>query len=573
MFSVAVATTELDVIPMAITLVGGLALFLFGMEQMTAGFKAAAGDGLRKLLAKLTTNRFKAAATGAFVTAMVQSSSVTTVLVVGFISAGVMTLSQSVGVILGADIGSTVTAQIIAFKVTKYALVAVALGFGMTITGRREHIKQYGTMILGLGLVFFGMQLMSDATNPLRTYQPFIALMQRMDNPLWGIVIALVFTGLVQSSAATIGIVIVLSSQGLVTLENGIALAFGANIGTCVTALLAAIGKPREAVRAAVVHIMLKVVGVLLWFAFIEQLAEIARFVSPGSPDLEGTARLAAETPRQIANAHTLFNVANTAIFIWFTTPIAWLVKKLIPPQPVVEDGRIAPKYIDEMYLDSPSMAIDLTRRELARLGDLVLRMLRHAPPVVVAGQSSELNEVEEMDEDVDALYAAIVAYLSKLSQVDLTERQTKQLADLISIANHFEDVGDTVETNMVALGRERLRRRFEISAATQAKFAPFFAEATRSFELALQAVADDDEDAAREVIEMKGRIRSVADEVAAHLSLRLQSSDPHRVAAFSIENDLAEQLKRVYYFAKRIAKRIAREEVVEEDDRAPTAV
>ena len=567
------APEGLDVASMVIGLLGGLALFLFGLDQMTTGFKAVAGEGLRKLLAKLTTNRFSGALTGAFVTALLQSSSVTTVLLVGFVSAGLMTLSQSVGVIMGANIGSTVTAQIIAFKVTKYALIAVTLGFAMSFVGRHDKIKQYGAMVMGLGLVFFGMNMMSDATRPLRDYQPFIDLMQQMKNPLWGILIALVFTGLVQSSAATTGIVIVLATQGLVTLENGIALAFGANIGTCVTALLASIGKPREAVRAAAVHIMFNVLGVLLWVGFIDHLALFVRWISPVSAELEGVEALAADTPRQIANAHTVFNVANTVLFIWFTTPLALLAQKLIPSKPVVEAERIKPQFIDDMYLETPDMALELTRRELARLGDLVLDMLRKAPPIVMAGKADELAAVEQMDEDVDLLYGDIVAHLAELSQVELTSHETALMADLTSISNHIEDIGDTVETNMVSLGRERLRQQFQISDMTRQKFRPFFDEVTRSLELSIKAMLDDDEAAAQEVLEMKGQIRDLADDMSEHLRQRLRSPEGNRVAAFSIETDMAENLKRVYYFAKRIAKRIARAEDLERDEQTPTVV
>ena len=262
---------------------------------------------MKNILARLTMNRFSGVFAGAFITSIIQSSSVTTVLVVGFISAGLMTLSQSIGVILGADIGTTITAQIIAFKVTKYALALIAIGFALNFLGKRNSVKQTGAMLMGLGLIFFGMELMSNATRPLRTYEPFITMMTQMANPFWGILIGTVFTGLIQSSSATIGIVIVLASQGFISLEAGIALAFGANIGTCVTALLAAIGKPREAIQAAWVHVLFKVIGVLLWLAFIPQLAQFVRFISPEAEGLSGIARLGAETPRQIANAHTVF--------------------------------------------------------------------------------------------------------------------------------------------------------------------------------------------------------------------------------------------------------------------------
>ncbi|HOG04168.1 MAG TPA: Na/Pi symporter, partial [Accumulibacter sp.] len=233
---------------MTVELLGGLAIFLFGMLQMEEGLKAVAGERMKGILAKLTVNRFMGVGTGALVTAVIQSSSVTTVLVVGFISAGLMTLSQSVGVIMGANIGTTITAQIVAFKITKAALGMIAVGFAMLFIARSDRTKHYGEMLMGLGMVFFGMHVMSEAMEPLRSYQPFLDLMKSMDNPLVGVLIATAFTALIQSSSASTGIVIVMAGQGFISLQAGIALAFGANIGTCATALLAVIGKPREAV-------------------------------------------------------------------------------------------------------------------------------------------------------------------------------------------------------------------------------------------------------------------------------------------------------------------------------------
>ncbi|NNL99110.1 MAG: Na/Pi cotransporter family protein, partial [Gammaproteobacteria bacterium] len=270
---------------MVMGLLGGLALFLFGMEQMSDGLKAAAGNSMKTLLGRLTRNRVTAALTGATVTALIQSSSVTTVLVVGFVSAGLMTLPQSIGVIMGANVGTTVTAQIVAFKVEEAALLIIAVGFAMLFLSNNDRVKQYGNIIMGLGMVFFGMSTMSEAMEPLRTYQPFIDLMAKMENPLLGILAAAVFTAMVQSSSATTGIVIAMASQGLITLAAGIALIFGSNIGTCVTALLAAFGKSTEAVRVACVHVLFNVAGVLLWVMFIPQLAGIVAAVSPASPE------------------------------------------------------------------------------------------------------------------------------------------------------------------------------------------------------------------------------------------------------------------------------------------------
>ncbi len=308
--------SELKLGAILMGLVGGLALFLYGMEKLTDALKLLAGDRMKSLLAKMTSNRFKGVLTGATITATIQSSSVTTVLVVGFITAGLLSLRQSIGIIMGAEIGTTVTAQIIAFKVTKYSLILVAAGFFLSFVPKSAKLKSWGTMLMGLGLIFFGRELMKGATSPLRDYEPFINTMQNLRNPVVAVLFSATFTALIQSSSATTGVIIVLASQGFLTLEAGIALVFGANIGTCVTAFLASIGKPRAAVRAAMVHIMFNTTGVLLWISFIPYLADFIRSVSPVTEGLAGVATLKADTPRQVANAHTLFNVTNTLIFM-----------------------------------------------------------------------------------------------------------------------------------------------------------------------------------------------------------------------------------------------------------------
>jgi phosphate:Na+ symporter len=543
-------------------LLGGLALFLFGMDQMSDALKLVAGDGMKRVLAKLTTNRFSGLLAGTFVTAIIQSSSITTVLVVGFISAGLMSLTQSMGVILGADIGTTITAQIVAFKVTKYALALVAIGFALLFCFKNDRIKHYGHMIMGLGLIFFGMHLMSDGTTPLRTYEPFLEMMREMNNPLLGILIAAVFTAVVQSSSATMGVVIALSSQGLITLEAGIALAFGANIGTCVTALLAAIGKPREAVRAAVVHMLFKVIGVVIWLPFIVQLSELVTWMSPSHPGLSGMERLAAEAPRQIANAHTVFNVANAALFIWFTTPLAWLMHRLVPDRVAVKAEVAWPKYLDKILLQTPSMAMDVVRMELGRLGAAAVRMVRGALKTALHGSEADLKRLEEMDNDVDLLHGAIVTYLGRLSQENLTDRQSEQLHDYLATANYIENIGDMIETNLVETGRERLRVGLQVSEATENVLGAFHRKVLWAVERSIRALVGNDIEIANEVMAAKDEINHLAADAEVHLSRRLAADEPNRLAAFRLESEVIEYLKRMYYFAKRIAKVVSEEEL-----------
>jgi phosphate:Na+ symporter len=566
-FAASAPDAGIDGFNMGMKLLGGLALFLYGMEQMADALKAAAGERMKLVLAKLTTNRFMGAATGAFVTAIINSSSVTTVLVVGFITAGLMSLSQSVGVIMGANIGSTITAQLIAFKVTKFALLMVAVGFGMLFTSKQEKIRQYGGMLMGLGLVFFGMGVMSEAMSPLRSYQPFMDLMAHMENPLIGMLVAAGFTGLIQSSAATTGIVIVMAAQGFITLEAGIALAFGANIGTCVTALLASIGKPREAVRAAVVHILFNVFGVLLWVGFIPQLAAFVTWLSPLHPELAGADRLAAEAPRQIANAHTIFNVANTFIFIGFTSQFARLVEWLVPDKPVEEIIIAQPKYLDEELLETPSLALDRARLEIGHMGDRVKEMLEGIMTAVINGDRMMLKNIAKIDDEVDILHGHIVTYLGRVSQKALTEEQTRVFVNLMAATNDLENIGDIIETDLVYLGNEGIDEQVSISEETRELLRKLHHIVSTTAELAIDAVMENDERAAQEVIAMKGDINRLMDSAAMHESKRLVAEEPNRLAAYTLEIDIIEKLKRIYYFSKRMAKAVMPEELSEHDE------
>jgi phosphate:Na+ symporter len=543
---------------MGMQLFGGLAIFLFGMEQLAEALKAVAGERMKGILAKLTSTRFMGAITGAFVTAVIQSSSVTTVLVVGFITAGLMSMAQSIGVIMGANVGTTITAQIVAFKVTEAALLMVGTGFFMLFAGRQERIKHYGAMLMGLGLVFFGMSVMSDAMRPLRTFQPFLDLMIQMENPLIGILIAAAFTGLVQSSSATTGIVIVMAGQGFITLPAGIALAFGANIGTCVTAMLASIGKPREAVRAALVHVMFNIAGVLVWVGFIDQLAAFVTSFSPAHPELEGVARLGAETPRQIANAHTIFNISNTLIFIWFTAQIARLVEWLVPDKPLEDlDVIVESKYLDEELLSTPSLALDRVRLEVLHMGEQVHRMLTRIMPALIRRDRDTLREVEAMDDTVDVLHAQILAYMGKISKGTLTEGQTGEFLRLMEAVNDLENIGDIIEGALVASGHELIDKNVVISDSTQKVLTDFHGAVTKTVTAAVQAVSQNNERAAQSVTTMKQEIAHIVDSTATHLAERLVADEPNRLPAYTVEVEILEMLKRIYYFSKRMAKTV----------------
>lgn len=544
---------------MSMNLLGGLALFLYGMEKMADALKAVAGESMKWLLGKLTTNRVMGLITGAFVTAIIQSSSVTTVMLVGFVTAGLMSLSQAIGVILGADIGTTITAQIVAFKVTKYALLLVGIGFLMLFASKTEKIRQYGALIMGLGLIFFGMGVMSEGMRPLRDYQPFIELMKNVSNPLVGILIATLFTALIQSSSATMGVVIALSLQGLITLDAGIALALGANIGTCATAGLAAIGKPREAVRVAVAHVTFKVVGVALIFAFIPQLAEFTRWISPvADSDLVGMNRLAAETPRQIANAHTIFNVGIAVLFLPLAGLFARFCEWLVPDRPLEEKGIIIrSKYLDEELLATPSLALERVRLEVLHIGDYVQRMLADVMPAILARDKDALENVENTDDLVDILHGYTVAYLGKVSKSALTDEQTQEFFKLMDAVNNLENIGDIIETDLVGLGNKLIDEDVKISESTREVLNSIHATVSKSVDAAIQAVSQGSEIAAQTVTNMKDDITRLTESAALHEAKRLVAEEPKRIPAYTIEIDIIEKLKRIYYFAKRMAKTV----------------
>ncbi len=545
----------LEVAPLVMGLFGGLALFLYGMDMMSEALKAVAGERMKAILATLTANRFTGALTGAFVTAVIQSSSVTTVMVVGFITAGLMSLSQSIGIIMGANIGTTVTAQIIAFKVTKFALLLIAVGFGMTFIGRAERLRLHGKGVLGLGLLFFGMAVMGDAMQPLRNYEPFLDWMTHMASPAIGILAGALFTALVQSSSATTAIVIVSAGQGIISLPAGIALILGANIGTCITALLAAIGRPREALRAATVHVLFNVAGVLVWAGFTDELARMVTALTPTSDDLSGVARMSADAPRQIANAHTIFNVVNTLLFLGFSTQFARFVEWLVPDRPLEEDVRVRAKYLDSELLGTPSLALDRVRLELRLLGDRVQEMLRAIMPAMLSGDEESLRAVSKMDDDVDALHGQIVVYLGRISQTALTEEQTSEFLKLMEAVNDLENIGDIIETNLVALGRRRIEHHISVSESTVRVIRGFHQSVTRGVDAAVQAVTTKSQDAAEAVVQMKKEINRLADAAAAHQAQRLVAGEPDRLPAYRIETDVLQNLKRIFYFAKRMAR------------------
>ncbi|MCP4721318.1 MAG: Na/Pi cotransporter family protein, partial [Desulfobacteraceae bacterium] len=496
-----------------IGLAGGLAFFLYGMEKMSTGMKNTAGNKMRSILASLTKNRVIALIVGAFVTMVIQSSSATTVMLVSFVQAGLLNLVQSMGVILGADIGTTITAQMIAFKLTDYALLMVAMGFLLKLLGKTEKSKSVGDIVLGFGILFFGMKLMSDAMNPLRSFPPFIDLMKDLENPFMGILFGAAFTAVVQSSSATTGVLIVLAQQGLISLEGGIPVIFGANIGTCVTAALAVIGAEREAKRVAIAHIMFKIAGVILFIFWIPQFADLIRALA---------GKFGSGTARQLANAHTLFNVSLGLFFLPFIPLFSKIIYFIYPARKIPKSQEIRTWYIEDAVLETPSLAIDLARAEMARMAKLLGRMLNG---IIIPFLSDEahiskraqpdeeaqllLKEIPKKDaihkdltllqgldlreEKIDFLEKKLSAYLTHIAQGTITEEQAEEVFGMVSIVKDMESMGDIIHRNMIPLIAKKKRLLYDFSLEGKEELLIYHGKVTKQIRLLEAAFKETD--------------------------------------------------------------------------------
>ncbi|AVA35910.1 phosphate:Na+ symporter [Cupriavidus metallidurans] len=546
---------NLNLIEITGLLVGGLALFLFGLDLMTRGLKAIAGARLQSLLGTLTANRFRGVLAGAGITALLNSSTITTVLLVGFVSAGLMTLQQSIPVIMGANIGSTLTAQIIAFNISAITPFMLAGGFLLQGFAKRELLQQLGGVVLGLGLLFLGIEFMGDATRPLRNFQPFITAMQEMRNPWIGILIGAVFTAIVQSSAATLAIVIALGSQGLIPLESGIALILGANVGTCGTALLASIGKSAEAAQVGIVHLLFNVLGVLFLVFIIPQFADFIREISPSSPELTGAARLAAETPRQAANAHTVFSVLSTAVLIWFTGPIGKLAQRLAPPAREGWQDPGLPRFLDDTLAGMPALAIPRVQLELVSLGKQVQELVEHSAALVVEGDSQELVTLTDQDKAADSLSTAILTYIGHLSDAVHNDDEGHQLVDLARIATCLDAIREVATTSMLALSQRRLSHGADAASLRNPESAGFAAMVSEYLALAVETIAHPDTEVATRIVNAKPEIEAQAGVARQAIMSALPLRSAVDAINFRLANDMIEQLNEVARLSRAIAK------------------
>ncbi len=534
-------------------LLGGLALFLYGMSKMSDGMKKAAGNRMRNILAALTKNRVIALIVGAFVTMIIQSSSATTVMLVSFVQAQLMSYAQALGVIMGANIGTTITAQLVAFKLTDYALGMITVGFIMTMFSKRETFKHFGEALLGFGILFFGMYLMSDAMKPLRDYQPFQDLMIGLENPWFGLLIGALFTGLIQSSSAFTGIVITLAMNGLITLEAGIPLILGANVGTCITAGLASIGTIRDAKRVAIAHVLFNIGGVLIFIWFIPYLADFVRTLS-------------SDTPRQIANAHTIFNITVGIVFLPFTTLLAKLVYKILPDKEIEKGVIPTTWHLDNSQISHPAIAIGLVQSELSRMTKIVARMLRaiiHPFTTDDPGEDeiylklSVLEGIDMREDKIDFLDEKVVNYLLQIGRQELSNQQMSEVYAMISIANDLESIGDVIHRDMLPLVEKRRQLDSDFSEEGKKELKAYHVKMSKQMSRLQDALSEMDPAMAKKILRKEEKYVILESDFRIRHVKRLRDEMEESLETHEVHVEFLDLLKQVSVHLANIAKTI----------------
>ena len=515
-----------------ISLFGGMLLLLYGIKLLNDGLQNAVGSKIRSLLRSLTSNRLTAVGGGALITGLIQSSSATSVMLVGFVSAGLMSFHQTLAVILGADIGATLTVQLIAFHIYDFAVLLVGLGLCFTLFAKRMLFKNIGQGVLGFGFVFLSIKIMIEAMTPLQGNelfrQVFIAL---TDTPLIGIVLSAGITALIHSSAATMGIALVLATSGLIPLPAAIYIILGANIGTCATAFLASLHSPVEARRVAWAHLLFKVIGVLL---FLPLLLPFAHLVTATTPDLT----------RQIANANTLFNIIMAVVFLPFIGPFSKLVVKLVPEKE--EENKVGPRYLDEHVLGTPALALGQASREALRVSDIVREMLVDTIPVFQNDDPASITAIKNKDNLIDLLDRHIRLYITRLSSSPITETQSRRSMAVLEISRNLENIGDIIDRNIMPLAMKRISKGITFSREGLDEIILFHKKVIENFDTAISAFAGNDRVLADQVLRNKEELGMMERElVQAHLD-RLRKGFRESIETSHIHLDLIGNLARI---------------------------
>ena len=521
-----------------ISLLGGASLLLYGVRLVGDGLQRAAGPQLRHVLQTLSGDRVRALLVGAGVTALLQSSSATTVMLVGFASAGLLSLRQTIGVILGADIGTTATVQLLAFDLLAVSPAIVFVGFLMS-TAARGPLSYIGRAILGFGFLFLGMRLIAEATLPLKESALFRDIITALvGQPIVLLVIAAVLTPLVASSAAVIGLALSLGASGILPLDGAIPIIFGANIGTAGTALLASVGANVEARRVAVAHALFKVAGVAIALPLTAPFIDLVRTTAP-------------DVPRQIANAHTLFNVALAILFLPATGLAADAITRLMPETHRSEEGAI---YLNPQTLDTPAVALGQALRETLRMGDLVVRSLRDTLAVFERNDEALMRAVIKRDDQIDRLEEDIKQFLTRLREQALTAEQSERETALLFVVVDLEATGDIIDKQLMELAQKKITGSHTFSKQGFAEIRDLHAKAVENVELALSALAAGDRSIAEKVLRHKTPISELERRYRQSHMQRLREGLKESIDTSSIHLDVLLALRQVNSFATAIA-------------------
>ena len=424
-----------------ISLLGGLSLFLYGMQMMSNGLEAAAGNKMKRILERLTANRILGVLVGAGITAVIQSSSATTVMVVGFVNSGMMTLTQAVWIIMGANIGTTITGQLIALDIGAIAPLFAFIGVAMIVFLKKEKLHHFGKIIAGLGILFIGMDMMSAAMMPLRESEAFISLMTQFSNPVLGILAGAIFTAIIQSSSASVGILQALASSGVIGLPQAVYVLFGQNIGTCITAVLAAIGTSRNAKRTTIIHLSFNIIGTIVF--------TIICMVTPFVSLMEG---LTPNVSAQIANTHTIFNITTTLLLLPFGTQLAKMATKILPDRAEEKEDTMHLEYIQPMIpietrgetkIGISAIAVNAIRNELTRMTKRAKENVALSFDAVREGNTGLLEEVRNREEYIDFLNKEISKYISRMLVKERNPKDSQYMSVLFKVCGNLERIGD----------------------------------------------------------------------------------------------------------------------------------
>lgn len=444
-----------------LALLGGLALFLYGMQMMSTGLEAAAGNRMKSILEKLTSNRVKGVLVGAAITAVIQSSSATTVMVVGFVNSGLMTLKQAVWVIMGANIGTTITGQLIALDIGAIAPLFAIAGVGAIMFIKSEKVHHISSIFAGLGILFMGMDMMGAAMSPLKESEAFISLMTKFDNPLLGILVGALFTAVIQSSSASVGILQALASTGMIPLSSAVFVLFGQNIGTCITAVLASIGMKVNAKRTTVIHLLFNIIGAVLFtvIGLVTPYVTWIEAMTPGDP------------VAQIANAHTVFNIVTTLLLLPFGTHMANIAVRILPDSKKADDEDLRLKYIrpfESSYaIGHSAVAVSQVRDEVNRMRDMVAKNISDSFDSLVQYDEKLRKKVSEREEYIDFLNKGISEYIVSLMASEMNMSDSRKINGYYAIISNLERIGDHA-VNLAEYGDDM--RKWEIDFSDTVK-------------------------------------------------------------------------------------------------------